>query len=675
MALPPAIERGPPDVSEPNYADLKKEGIGLVQAYSGDIWTDYNEHDPGVTILEQLCYALTETGYRTALPIADLLAGPDGSLTAVGPALHRPSQALPTEPVTILDYRRLLIDRVKGLGNVWLDPLMRNGESSGLYALGIYAAPRVPGIFERSEPDRHVGRRVERVFVRHRALCEDIGSIVMLEPVRTVVGAVVEVERSAWPEQIMAGIIQRLACYLAPEPRRRPLRELVEEGRSLASILEGPLPLHGFVEPADLGPPRLQVGADELGDEIVNSPGVIDLRSVGLWVEPDRMGEARLAPNQYFSLDSGLGSRILPIQLIADGHEVRVDSREVARQLRLLWEEHRRTYRLGPDFHRYYPAPRGQRPPGRDYVPVATQFPALYGLRANDLPATAPPKRIAEVRQLQAYLALFDRQMADVLDRTSGLAALLAAEPSAPAQTCRPADQLAPWMADILIDDGGGAAEDPLFTMDAQGRIADFLLGLYGENPDPLIVARPGRPNRAEEAGRHLAIKRAMLQRLWLVGKGRGRGLDYHSRRRSRRGQAGSELRSRIMLGSLTEVLGPTRPRLRIVEHVLLRPRCPDSCSDPVPADDAMRVTAVVHLPWEERKLAPHRSIERMIRANVPAHVDLRVFFVGRKRWTRFHRLHRLWLEALREDIPEALDCISAELRRRFDSWMAEPRQ
>lgn len=34
---------------------LKNKGIDYIQKLSGDIWTDYNDHDPGVTILEQLC--------------------------------------------------------------------------------------------------------------------------------------------------------------------------------------------------------------------------------------------------------------------------------------------------------------------------------------------------------------------------------------------------------------------------------------------------------------------------------------------------------------------------------------------------------------------------------------------------------------------------------------------
>jgi hypothetical protein len=31
-----------------------------------------------------------------------------------------------------------------------------------------------------------------------------------------------------------------------------------------------------------------------------------------------------------------------------------------------------------------------------------------------------------------------------------------------------------------------------------------------------------------------------------------------------------------------------------------------------------------------------------------------------------------LWRQALREDMPDATDCVSAELRRRFDRWAEE---
>ena len=48
------------DADDPGRFELlKREGLRLLQEMSGSLWPDYNLHDPGVTILEQLCYALT----------------------------------------------------------------------------------------------------------------------------------------------------------------------------------------------------------------------------------------------------------------------------------------------------------------------------------------------------------------------------------------------------------------------------------------------------------------------------------------------------------------------------------------------------------------------------------------------------------------------------------------
>ena len=41
---------------------------------AGPTWTDHNSHDPGITILEQLCFALTDLGYRTHHALEDLVA-------------------------------------------------------------------------------------------------------------------------------------------------------------------------------------------------------------------------------------------------------------------------------------------------------------------------------------------------------------------------------------------------------------------------------------------------------------------------------------------------------------------------------------------------------------------------------------------------------------------------
>src|SRR3954452_4711574 len=96
-----------------DYAALRAAGIRQLERLAGPQWTDFNTHDPGITILEQLCYAITDLGYRTAYPMPELLAGGD-------PWLPGPEDILTTDPVTADDVRKLAID-IAGVGNAWVE--------------------------------------------------------------------------------------------------------------------------------------------------------------------------------------------------------------------------------------------------------------------------------------------------------------------------------------------------------------------------------------------------------------------------------------------------------------------------------------------------------------------------------------------------------------------------
>lgn len=95
-----------------DYYRLRGEGIALIQQLGSRLWTDYNLHDPGITFLEALCYAITDLGYRSSFGVADLLAEfPNGDFVADDQAFFGARQILSTAPWTLNDYRKLLIDR------------------------------------------------------------------------------------------------------------------------------------------------------------------------------------------------------------------------------------------------------------------------------------------------------------------------------------------------------------------------------------------------------------------------------------------------------------------------------------------------------------------------------------------------------------------------------------
>ncbi|MEM6722860.1 MAG: hypothetical protein AAF598_02420, partial [Bacteroidota bacterium] len=57
-----------------DYGFLREEGLKYIEALAHQLWTDFNSHDPGITMLEAISFAITDLGYRTSFDIKDILA-------------------------------------------------------------------------------------------------------------------------------------------------------------------------------------------------------------------------------------------------------------------------------------------------------------------------------------------------------------------------------------------------------------------------------------------------------------------------------------------------------------------------------------------------------------------------------------------------------------------------
>lgn len=120
-----------------DFDTLRKEAFDRVQDLSGKIWTDYNTHDPGVTILEHLCYGLTDLSYRTEFEVQDYLVGKNNKINYRQHALFPPEEVFPSAAVTEIDYQKVLYDAIPEIEYVWLEPYTAEGDSAsrGLYSV------------------------------------------------------------------------------------------------------------------------------------------------------------------------------------------------------------------------------------------------------------------------------------------------------------------------------------------------------------------------------------------------------------------------------------------------------------------------------------------------------------------------------------------------------------
>lgn len=99
-----------------DYDFLRKEGLKYIEKLGSTFWTDYNAHDPGITILEVLSYVITELGYRTDFDIKDLLTCKNGQI--LNGSFFTAREIMTNAALTELDYRKLLID-IEGISNAW----------------------------------------------------------------------------------------------------------------------------------------------------------------------------------------------------------------------------------------------------------------------------------------------------------------------------------------------------------------------------------------------------------------------------------------------------------------------------------------------------------------------------------------------------------------------------
>ncbi|WP_461305291.1 hypothetical protein [Aureisphaera sp.] len=110
-----------------DYEFLRKEGQQYIESLAHKLWTDFNAHDPGITILEALCYVITELGYRTNFSIEDILTNEEGIID--NESFFTAREILTNAPLTVLDYRKVLMD-IEGINNAWL--VYSNGEKDAL---------------------------------------------------------------------------------------------------------------------------------------------------------------------------------------------------------------------------------------------------------------------------------------------------------------------------------------------------------------------------------------------------------------------------------------------------------------------------------------------------------------------------------------------------------------
>lgn len=620
--LPPSITLDPNPHPALSYAGLRSEALETLGRLCGEQWSDFNSHDPGITILEQLCFALTELAYRAQWPIADRLAG-SGSSWQPGPAailagdpvthddliawlgavgvsspLVQPLQ----QPVLPLYFRR---HEVGGSGDLELVPSDIALSQTGVVPMGV-----VQVSIDMSSDIQAIALALHGV----RLLGRDF-ELRQLQPSLVSVKASLEVEPSGPPDGLMTAIHACLDGGIrtaAGAGLRHGLRssDLIQALRNLPQVS--------------------QVIALELAlmppNHDANQPGAL---SYYPWHLTLPEGAARLDPHSPITLQH----RGLPLQLPACDPTASAQTPDPKPHALAALPAFAspRAITLAAS------TPQHQAPPSSS---IAQHLPAVYGVGPAGLPAAATDVRRAQADALNTYLGIFDQLLDDAQAKLT----------------------LAPWLLAPLATSGATGLQPK-----QHATFLAHLLSRYGEQLG-LYQQMPGaaQASAAKQAASLVADRSAFLRNIAALSGGRGTGPNQWlpdpqpdpskgsaTTSTSEAAQGPFAERLRRKLGLPLDAYGT--PPLLVIEHLLLRPLAEDvnqqSADDepPIPflADVARpdpwshRVSVVIlneTLAQEEKPSSPEQVFERFVartvRNELPAHLAGELHWFSGADWT-----------------------------------------
>lgn len=634
------------------YAELRQRGIRHLEQMTGKTWTDFNTHDPGITLLEALCYSLTDLSYRTEYDIADLLADGDSDPFA---SLHSPAALLTTRAVTADDLRRLIID-VEGVKNAWIENIEERLPSTFELLLGLY---RVVVETSSEREGIHVRREVGRRLHKNRGLCEDFTDIVILDPVKVCVDATVEIGRVDDPANTYAQILDAIAEIVSPTVHFSTLADRLATGATIEEIFEGPLLEHGFITDEELARAerRVAIHSSDIIHAVMDVPGVRAITEVVM-----RAGDM----GDTWSLDipsdraARLDRAFSRITLQNAGLPVAIGDPAPA-------EPAPRRNKVGANAGITYPSARNRNV--GVYHSVQRYLPDLYGINAAGLPDSATAKRKGRAKQLQAYLMFFDQLMANQfaqLAHVKDLFSIYRAQDDQEERTYFTQTVQEPTLGlatvakatQIMLE---SMTEQPDERLARKHRFLNHLLARFSENlNDRYIAAGSDAPDAIPKL---LVHKQKFLEQYPRISGSRGTAFDGLGPWGSAN-PSGLEERIKFKLG-LFEDDGEV---MIVIEHILTRPsqlhqfdwlleKLPTTVNDPY----SLKLTFV--FPGDNGRFAnqdgdtyPFREIvERTLRDQTPAHIGTYVSWLDNAAWDEFSVAHKEWRRRRREHLASKL--------------------
>lgn len=402
-----------------DYEYLMAKGIEYINELNQTTWTNMNPSDPGITILDQLCYALTELGYVNNFPIKDILTNEAGKLD-VENQFFLPDQILTSSSLTCLDFIKYLVDSIEEIKNASVFA-MAHCESNARGALFSYLLAENLEI--TGKPEICLTNDANFALNSSRNIGESIVLPMTLIPAEFTLSGRVDLTREASAKLVSDDIALAITNFILPPVQQEGYDSLIAQGYSPSTIFQGPRLQNGWIPDANVSSKKNTIRTIDILNLINGVDGVKSMQNIEmhpLYTEEDIYG---------LSFENGVMSvprEVLPVycdELIIickgglvyyqDGVKVDPTKQPTDR----LYDNELKQFNLEEDLGASLDVlpelPEGKFRDIEDYYSVQNTFPDIYGINSNAHGDIESEFSMAASRQLKGYLMVYDQILAN----------------------------------------------------------------------------------------------------------------------------------------------------------------------------------------------------------------------------------------------------------------------
>lgn len=348
------------------------------------------------------------------------------------------------------------------------------------------------------------------------------------------VGASLKIDSNLEAEEIMANVFLTITEYFSPGIKRSSFDTEYEKANDLSVLFDGPLLKDGFISSSSLQAPRKQINTRELIRLILQIDGVNNISHLHFFQD----GEEADNFISFQAFDESPGFKIpaskndLKIKLTKAGRSINIDLQETYRIFKKKLTFSNVRLNTQKDIQHKLKIEPGTYREFSEHYSIQHDFPAIYGIGEYGVPNSEDPIRIAQAKQLKAYLAIFDQIMFDYQNQIQNIKSFYSADHLQPSDYLSSVFRDFPSSGQIIrqvendsTENGPTHYEQKKFFA-RKNELLDYMIGLYGDKLD-LSPLNDFNYYNTDFDGNALLVKSTFLQNIINLNKNKGLAFNY----------------------------------------------------------------------------------------------------------------------------------------------------